>query len=134
MLSEGRAFTPCLCPLFATPPPPFVHTYMFGPPQAKCEMKVWSFPSMKLVFTLPLRGSPTATAVSNSLPFVALGFKDGMVQLIEIVGNQPIEVDNPHTLEQHIDSVVSLSFCDEFQVYCSASADQSIKVWDFGNR
>ncbi len=102
--------------------------------ETKYELKVWVFPSMKLSYTLPLRGEPTAIAFSDVYPLCCLGFKDGMVQLIELVGSQPIEVDNPHTLEQHIDEVCSVSFCDELQVYCSSSLDRTIKIWDFGNR
>ena len=47
---------------------------------------------------------------------------------------QPREITNPHTLEQHIGEVCSLSFCDELKVYASSSVDGQLKVWDLGNR
>jgi WD40 repeat protein len=100
----------------------------------KYELKVWTVPEMRHCFTIPMRAMPTAATISDTLPYIALGYADGLVQLIEIVGNAPVEVDNVHTLEQHIDVVTNITFCDQFHVYCSASNDHSIKVWDFGNR
>ena len=98
------------------------------------HMKVWAMPSMRLMCSVPLRDEPTAIDFSPTLPVCALGYSDGQIRLIEIVGNQPKEITNPHTLEQHIGAVCALSFCDDLKVYCSSSLDGQLKVWDLGNR
>ena len=102
--------------------------------ESKTVMNVWNIPSLNLVLCLPLRSRPTAVAFSSTMPYCAMGFADGTLQLIELLGSNPVEIDNSQTLEQHTDEVMSISFCDDLKVYCSSSRDHSIKVWDLGNR
>jgi len=97
-------------------------------------IKFWTVPEMRLIVTLPLRQEPTAVGFSEEHQLCGLGYKDGMLQLIELSDAHLIEIDNPHTLEQHTDAICAVSFCDEWSVYCSASRDLSVKVWDYGNR
>ena len=78
-------------------------------------MKCWTVPDMKLVVTLPLRHDPTAFAFSDMHQLCALGYKDGLMQLIELSDSHLIEIDNPHTLEQHTDEICAISFCDTYR-------------------
>ncbi len=62
--------------------------------EKKMVMSIWNFPAMTILFSLPLRGKPTAIAFSRKLPFCALGYADGSLQLIELIGRQPSEVSS----------------------------------------
>jgi hypothetical protein len=64
--------------------------------EGNINMKVWTTPEMRLVFMVPLRKQPTAIEISPTLPLCLLGYEDGQIQLIEIVGRQPKEIVNPH--------------------------------------
>jgi WD40 repeat protein len=63
--------------------------------EGNTNMKVWTTPDMRLVFMIPLRKQPTAIEFSPTLPMCLLGYEDGQIQLIEIVGRQPKEIFNP---------------------------------------
>ena len=89
---------------------------------------------MRLLFMVPLRNKPSVIEFSPSLPMCALGYDDGQIQLIEIIGRQPKEIVNPHSVEQHIHKVVGLTFCDDLKAFCSSCVSGELKVWDLGNR
>ena len=81
---------------------------------------------------MPLSRAPTCVVAAELFPLLAIGNRDGSVQLVDVNG-LPMEIDESRITEVHGAAVRGAAFNETSQLLCTCGDDCTLHVRDFCN-